>query len=263
MSVDWPEKELDLWDLVPEEDRVCAPAFVHMLSRGDVSDQLWVRQVCSRPWCAPCEQYRTWRMEHRITQYMDYHQPQRIWMMTKSIKNEFRLIDAFGGLHECNRRFTMYDNAPSWGVTKQVFCWIATYEITYSERTGYHLHQHALIGTRGEDIPYGDWHNLWDTAAGYGAQLHFKELYDRKGAIAYISKYISKGCWGGLSRGRAYMVRSVLSGRNRIVTKHGTAVSGPDFPRFYLCCLPSDKRCASGLGGWDSPTEFVDEEGKS
>ncbi len=254
--MDWPESEMSLWDLVPKEERVCQPSFVHMLHRGDVSDQLWIRQVCRRPWCGPCEQIRAWRLQHRIKTYVDYHKPLNVWLVTKSVKNDMRLVDAFSALHLANMNFTRYCRRQTVDPLEPVTCWIATYEITYSVVTGYNLHQHALVGTHKGHLDYARWHLLWDQAAGYHAHLNFVPVWDSERAAVYIGKYIAKGCWGGLSRGRAYKLRYILSHRNRIVTKHGTAVAN-DFPRFYLCCIPTDKRCASGLGGWD-PIEPVE-----
>ncbi len=250
--MDWPEHELSLWDLVPIEERECVPSFVHMLSRADVSEQLYVRQVCRRHWCGPCEQIRAWRIQHRIKRYLEYHQPQTVWLVTKSVKNDMRLKDAFRSLHTVNHDFLVYCRRNTPDPLDVVTCWIGTYEITYDVVTGYNLHQHALVGTHdGDKLDYALWHTLWDKAAHYPAHLNFVRVWDRERAAVYIGKYIAKGCWGGLSRGRAYMLRNTLSYRNRIVTKHGTAVT-VDFPRFYMCCLPRDKHCASGLGGWDT-----------
>ncbi len=248
--MDWPDPELTLWGLVPEEERECHASFVHVLSRAAVEDQLWIRQVCSRHWCSPCEQLRSWRMEHRINKYMECHQPGTVWMITRSVRNDYSLQRAFDDLHEANRRFYLYCKRRRYNPWAPIYCWIATYEIKYDPFTGYNLHQHLLVGTRNEMLDYPALHDVWDTAAGYRAHLNFKPVWDFAGAARYISKYISKGCWGGLSRGRAYLVRETLKGRNRITTKHGTAVA-TDFPRFYLCCFPPDKMCHTGMGAWD------------
>lgn len=248
---------MTLWDLVPEEERECQLRFIHLLSRGDVSEQLHVPQACARPWCGKCESIRVWRIRHRIHKYLEHHRPMRSWLVTKSVKNEFRLRDAFTYLHYTNNRWTTLCRRLENNPLKVVTCWIATYEITWKQSTGYHLHQHAVVGTNGERLDYALMHILWNKAAGYKAQLDFRQIGDVRGAVDYISKYISKGCWGGLSRGRAYQMRDTLFGRNRVVCKHGTAVR-EHIAKFYVCCMPPDKTCVS-WGAWDPPST---EEGR-
>ncbi len=252
--MEWPEEELTLWDLVPEEERICEASYVHLLSRSDVAEQCHVRSVCSHPWCAPCEEIRVWRLQNKIKRYLEYHSPERVWMVTKSVRNTFRLSDAFRNLHLCNNKFTTACRRAPDNPLSVISCWIATYEITFSLKTGYHLHQHALMGTNGEKLDYAVWHRLWDQAAMYKAQLHFVQVREVESAANYVGKYISKGTWGGLSRGRAYLVGDTLYGRNRIVTKQGSSLPRR-FPRFYLCCFPPDKYCCSMMGGWDPDKE--------
>ncbi len=252
--MDWPDHELTLWDLVPDDERECQLGVIHLLSRADVADQIFVPQICSRPWCGKCEVLRIWRLRHRIFKYLEHHRPVRLWMVTRSVRNDFRLIDAFADLHRANKQYLWWNRRIENNPEGRIFCWIGTYEITYSLSTGYNLHQHRIVGTNGLGLDYTLMHTLWDKAAGYHAQLNFKKIDDVPGAIDYISKYIAKGCWGGLSRGRAYQVRETLRGRNRIMCKHGTAVS-PRMATFYVCCLAEDKNCVS-WGAWDpSSTE--------
>ncbi len=260
--IGWPESELSLWDLVPEEERECIPGFAHLISRGMVEDQVFIRQVCSRPWCSPCESHRTWRLQQKIKRYLDYHKPDKVYLVTKSVRNDHSLKRAFDDLHAANDRFRLYATRALYDPRVPVVCWIATYEITYSLETGYNLHQHALMGTAGfEQLDYAEWHRLWDMASMHGhAHLNFVPVWHRDRAAVYISKYIAKGCWGGLSRGRAYMVRSTLFGRNRIISKHGTAVD-IRLPRYFICCIPPDKTQCVG-DGWDTTDDF-DERGDS
>ncbi len=255
------EYELTLWDLVPVEDRVCAMGSVHLLNRLKPSDQIYVRSVCSNPWCPGCEPVRVWRIRHRITKYFQYYNPPRQWLLTRSVRNEFRLIDAFATLRETNRGFRDKCNKYREGNPFDVVShWMGTYEITFSLKKGYNLHQHLILSTQGENIDYGLVHTLWDRAAGYRAHTNFIKLNDVPHAINYISKYIAKGTWGGLSRGRAWLNRGTLKGRNRVITKHGTAL-GARSPMYYLCCIAPDKHCVSSTGGWDLPRALTPKKG--
>ncbi len=240
--------ELSLWDLVPIEERVCANGFAHLLDIMDPSTQLWVKSVCSRPWCEPCEYVRVLRIRQRISHYFGYHRPRHLWMVTRSVKNHWSLRVSFRHLHETNRRFVIYDKRlekPQWC---RIPYWVGTYEITHGDN-GYNLHEHLIVGTDYPKIDYELLRALWGQAAGYSAMMHFVKLNDCEHAVNYIAKYIAKGCWGGLSRGRAYLVKETLKGRNRLVRKRGT-VPAAIVKGFCICCIGVQRNRCDGMG-WD------------
>ncbi len=243
------EFERSLFDLVPAEDRVCANGFVHLLRIMDPAEQLWVKSCCSRQWCEPCEYVRVMRMRQRITHYLNFHNPRHLWMVTRSIRNHWSLAVCFDQLQTVNRHFVIADSRLNEPVWRNIPYWVGTYEITYGN-SGYNLHEHLIVGSNNGKIDYEMLRSLWARAAGYKAMMHFVKLNDTEHAVNYIAKYIAKGCWGGLSRGRAYLVRDTLRGKNRLVRKRGTVPSMVE-RGFCLCCMGVDRNRCDGMG-WES-----------
>ncbi len=214
---------------------------------GPPFEDLWVKMLCSRPWCLPCGDIRIWRMRLKIHKYLKYHNKKNLWLWTRSVRNEGRLVDAFRTLHECNQRFnTEVKDRPEHAYHK-VETSIGTYEITYNYYRGYNLHQHIILGSDVDRIEYGYLRQKWNEAAGYKAVGDFVKI--KFGGVAagnYLVKYISKGIWGGLTPERAYLVKDTLFRRNRITTKRGTAP--PLTTKGYcFCCHAIEGDCVRGL----------------
>jgi len=185
-------------------------------------------------------------MRDKIIRYLEHYRESGDWFfVTRSIRNDMSLQEAFNDLRVAQNRFTVYardEKRHPWNNTK---AWIAVSEITYSSRTGYNLHQHALVSFSRKRRK--GWkrslYDTWNKSAGYSAVFNIQELIDPERAAAYISKYMSKATWGGLSRGRSYLCRDTLKGRNRITRKRGTG--SPKLKSdFILCCLPPSDYCS-------------------
>ncbi len=255
MKEDFTPSENSMWDLVPKEERQCEQSYVHVMGRFDPSVQIWVRSVCSRPWCDRCESTRLWRMRNRISEYVSHHRDRgditavvNWWFLTRSVANSASVGYAFEEFRQAKRTFHRNQLRDEKHPFNRISAWIGVHEMTYNIRTGYNLHQHMLVGSQAH-IPRIDYEVLrtkWSTSAGYPAMSHITRMNSVVGSIAYLTKYISKGTWGGLSRGRAYRIREVLKGKNRFTSKRGTSVPKRDRPVYVLCCISRhDNQCVN------------------
>ncbi len=239
--MEWDIPEQSLWDLVPQWEREPDHAFVHLLAWRDPRYQYWIPGACSRPWCDPCERQRLGRYRNRIEKYISYHEDRGLskwWFLTRSIRNSHNPWAAFNEFIAVRKLFQAHvfrDTHPF----HLVRAWVAMSEMTYSMRTGYNLHQHMLLGTKKwSDLNKEDLHGEWTKAAGRTSMSHLKRMHNRVGAVAYVTKYISKGSWGGISRGRVYLIRDELKGRNRIQFMPRTLPPKDPPSGFMLCCIP-------------------------
>ncbi len=238
----------NLEDLIPEEEKDCNLEWIHLFNSAliDPVNDIFVKQHCWKPWCRSCERARVWRLRDRILSYIGEYKEGGVWyFVTRSVRNDLNLKTAFVDLRLAQQKFAddfKDDKENPWN---SVSAWIGVNEITYSPITGYNLHQHMLVGVAVSWTPTCVYHleDAWSRAAGYSAHFNVKRMYDADRAAAYIAKYMSKSTWGGLSRGRSYICRNTLKGRNRIGCKRGTALK--KMPRGYLlCCLPPVDDCA-------------------
>ncbi len=145
-----------------------------------------------------------------------------------------------------------------------VHAWIGAVECTFNSGEGYNVHQHMLIGSRAERISYVRIRELWDRIGFLlcgtdRSMTHITPMTHDKGATGYIAKYISKGTWGGLSRGRAYAHRNVLMGKNRIGRMRGTSRgTGVTAPVYALCCISGATQRCDNPSVSDPPDFLVD-----
>ncbi len=250
-TVDWSVPEMDLWDLVPEWLREHDVEYIHVLLSEDPKFQHWVRATCSRPWCAPCEEIRTWRFRKKVEDYIKFSMEERNiphwWFLTRSIQNRHDPQSAFTMFLEAKRRFHK-DTGRSWHPFTEIKAWIAAVECTYSAGAGYNVHQHMLVGSftkpirRFRIVEY--WNKIgYDLTGASLSMTHVAPLRSRDHAVNYIAKYISKGTWGGLSRGRAFMIHSVLKGRNRFLTMPRTNPPKRVTEGIIYCCQARRGHC--------------------
>ncbi len=243
-------KKQDLEDLIPRDLRECEFGYIHVFDGNDPQIECWVKSTCCRPWCEPCEIRRVCKLKQKIVKYLDWnHFPNaQLMIVTRSVQNDSALVAAFNSLRSAQVAFAKQRVRDKRHPLRKAKAWIATTEITYSAAKGYNVHEHMIwITVRGftpTQLRY--LHRCWDRAAGFeGAHINVCPIFDTTHAANYIAKYLTKGVWGGLSRGRAYLVRAALRGRNRIQSKRGTLapkiVSG-----FCFCCQTS---YASGCDG--------------
>ncbi len=246
--MDEVKREQHLSDMIPLEDRPCLTDYVHVHDRMDpTGENHWVKSVCSRPWCLPCDKIRVWRLQRKIEKYLDWDPQKHLWIITRSVRNEPELVASFNTLRTAQVAFAKQVKAVGHPF-RLAKIWVATTEITHSLTEGYNVHEHMIWGTQSSRIDFGEMHKWWDRAAGFeGAHINIVKVHNSRHASNYIAKYLSKGVWGGLSSGRAYLVRAALKGRNRINTKRGTLV--PKLPsRFCLCCFTSSEGQCNGEG---------------
>ncbi len=244
--VEWTIPELSLWDFVPTWMRECDQSFVHVLVSNDPRYQWWVRAICARPWCDPCERVRLWRFRDRIAKYINWSVTRGIshwWFVTRSVRNSHNARVAFLEFNQTKSEFHRKISRSShpWS---DVDAWIGVQELTYNPGSGYNLHQHMLIGQKGHRHRQKESRKVWSRAAPLRpdgsvqqSMYHCVPMNNIVGAIAYVTKYISKGTWGGLSRGRTYLIRRTLKGRNRIqmMARTGPPVGEP--LGMIMCCI--------------------------
>ncbi len=221
-----------------------------MFDRWDpTSVNLWVKSVCSRPWCLFCEPVKVWRLKRKIEKYLKWNSPRHLWIITRSVRNEPELVAAFNTLRAAQVAFAKSSKPKAkTHPFRHAKFWIATTEITHSHREGYNVHEHMIWGTNHSFMDFDDFHLWWDRAAGFeGSHINVVKVRDARHAVNYVAKYLSKGVWGGLSSGRAYLLRDALKGRNRINTKRGTLV--PKIQSEYcLCCFTDGADQCNGEG---------------
>ncbi len=250
--------ETSLEDLIPEDLRECEFGYIHVFDAFEPTVECWVKSTCCRPWCRPCEARRVWKLQQKIKKYLDHNSGGHcLWILTRSVRNDSALVPAFNSLRAAQVAWAKQSVREKSHPLRDAVAWIATTEIKYSAGTGYNVHEHMVWVTPIRRLTFTKYHETWDRAAGFGgAHINLKPVTDPKHAANYIAKYLSKGTWGGLSRGRAYLVREALRGRNRIQSKRGTlppkAVSG-----FCFCCVTSTASGCDGEGerpwAWDPP----------
>ncbi len=196
-------------------------------------------------------------MSNRIGKYVDHHQAEGVdnwWFLTRSVKNHWSLLTAFRSLRENQRRFHSNSNRRSHPFNR-VEAYVGVTEITHTAKNGYNVHQHMLLGSRETKLDYSAIHDRWNSVTKfitavempYKAHINIKRMDQEKGAIRYMTKYISKGSWGGMSRGRVYMERNSLKGRNRIRFMRNTlpkVLTKALDPFFIMCCQSEGKNCA-------------------
>ncbi len=242
MDLDWDIPELTLWDRVPASERICDAAYVHLIAYTDPKYQYWLKAVCGRPWCSKCEKMRLWRYRNRIASYVKFQRDvgtNHWWFLTRSIRNSHNPRIAFEEFLSVKRKFHNH-RAQAWHPFNRVTAWVGMLEITFSRGEGYNLHQHLLLGThRKNDVSRVRIVQRWDNCGPTASSMtHLKRMTQAVGAIAYLTKYISKGTWGGLSRGRAYEIRASLKGRNRFQVMPATAPPREGATGFVICCSP-------------------------
>ncbi len=233
----------DLSDLIPLEERSCEQPYVHVIG-FEPDDEVFVKSICSRPWCLPCESIRVWRLKRKIMKYLEYHNPRNLWIVTRSTKNRPEFVASINLLRSAQVAFSKQATKKETHPFNKAQCWIATTEVTHDLLTGYNVHEHMIWGTESSRLDFEKLHLWWDRACGFrGAHLNVVQVNDSNHGINYIAKYLSDGIWGGLSVGRAYQIRNALKGRNRVNSKRGTVPK--KIPSGYnLCCFAiTDHEC--------------------
>ncbi len=237
----------DISGFIPEEDEQCEFSYVHVFNGSSLDGDLYIPNVCWKPWHRKCEAIRVNRMRWKIIKYMEYYDnPKSHWyFVTRSVRNDYELKTAFVDLRLAQQKFTSFQRDNQSHPFNVVTAWVSVTEITWKPKTGYNVHQHMLVQSEKEwgSSQIATLRDYWSRSAGYPAHFNSQPAEDPERAAAYLAKYMSKSCWGGLSRGRAYLVQDTLKGRNRINMKRRTVV-----PKiilgFLLCCLSPTKHCA-------------------
>ncbi len=195
----------------------------------------------------PCEKLKMLRFRAKIHRYLNQYNPPHLWLLTRSVRNNQELKDAFDKLHFAVKRLTDANKNNAKNEHNKITHYIGTYEVKHKLDKGWNVHQHLIIGSEHDHLDYKKCHVEWNFAAGYEAHWNCEKItYGVGGAINYISAYISKGIWGGLSPEMAYWNRNDLFGRHRIRTKQGTAVNKPVDPLRCYCCRTLYRDCVFG-----------------
>lgn len=256
-----------LSDLIPEEEEQCEIEYVHVFIADTLDGDLFLPNYCWKPWHRLCERYRVDRMRVRIMKYLEfYHEDWCEWFfITRSVRNDQNLHLAFDDLRDCQKRFSDFEKDNADHPFNMSRYWVSVTEVTHSVKTGYNVHQHMLVRFPKGYLKEGQISYIrdsWSKSAGYQAHFNIRPMGDSVRAAEYLSKYMSKTCWGGLSRGRAYRIRNTLKGRNRINCKRGTVLMKPKLG-YYLCCLPPKEYCSHPSmvippkrGGHDGSSQF-------
>ncbi len=227
---------------------VCPKEVAHTFRLLEPWDDRWVRISCGRPWCVRCEGLKMARFRLKIHRYLTHWTPSHLWLLTRSVRNSYSIKVGFDSLHETVKRLTEQKKKKSSHLEHdKITHFIGTYEVKHKLDTGFNVHQHYIIGTEHDRLDYKALHSEWNKAAGYQAHLNVEKIdYGIGGAINYISAYISKGIWGGLTPEMAYWNQSQLFGRHRIRTKQKTAVVPVLDPLRCFCCKTEYSSCNQG-----------------
>lgn len=237
-----------LLERIPKDLRECESGYIHVFDGFEAEGDVWIKSACSRPWCRQCEPIRVWRLQRKIMKYLDWHSAgyKHLWIVTRSVRNESTLESSFNTLRAAQVAFAKQSVREKSHPLRVAAVWIATTEITFSHRTGWNVHEHMIWGTQSSRMDFGKFHETWDRAAGFGgAHINIVKLDNSRHAANYVAKYLSKGVWGGLSSGRAYLVRDALKGRNRIQSKRGTVPPKDQGPNVF-CCVASTANACNG-----------------
>ncbi len=239
------EQKQALSDIIPWYDLDCPAGYVHVFDYLEPTDEVWVPQACSRPWCLRCEPIRVHRLGRKLRAYLEGN-PGKLWLVTRSVRNCPALTAAFNTLRYTQKRFNILaaDRRLKTHPFRVAKAWVAVTEITHDLSTGFNVHEHMLwVTDQGVRLDYAELHHYWDKAAGYPAQLNVVELRSIHGGVSYVAKYLSKGIWGGLSSGRAYLNRVALKGRNRINSKRGTIPKRLRTGKVFCCTAECSQEC--------------------
>ncbi len=226
---------------------VCPKDVVHTFRMLEPWDDKWVKVGCGRPWCVPCEALKMARFRAKIHRYLNHWEPPYLWLLTRSNKNAQHLPYAFDKLHSAVKQLAQQNKTAVKTEHNKISHYIGTYEVKHALDTGFNVHQHLIIGTEHDYLDFQQLHKEWDLASGYKAHLDVRQIrHGIGGAISYITAYISKGIWGGLSTEMAYWQRKALFGRHRIRTKLRTAVFLRVDPLRCFCCKTEYRNCNQG-----------------
>ncbi len=245
-----PEEVREAW----KRDN-CYAAYVHLIWKQTPWVQTYVRSKCSHPWCVPCDKLRRNALLRKIIDYIEWWNHKGVktwWFLTRSIRNERDASQAFKTFSENRRSFHNRSGRKDHPWNK-VPAWIGVQEITHNDQTGYNVHQHMLVAKPLKGVV--DWKatkDRWEAPLSYEAMTHVKLMDQSRGAVAYLSKYMSKAdvLWGGLPVGHSLLYSDVLKGRNRINCMRGT--KPPKFRPygFDLCCCPPEMICNRAQDGY-------------
>lgn len=120
--------------------------------------------------------------------------------------------------------------------------WVGMMEVK-SGTGGWNVHEHLLIFGFGQRLDYAGWQRDWKRAANDPA-AHIDLRQVGPAAVRYVTNYLSKGIWGGLTSIQARIHTTVLRGRRQLRRKRGSAV--PPTPKGYQKCC-TDR----GSDGWN------------
>ncbi len=225
----------------------CVAGAVHSFRMFEPWEDVFTKVTCGRPWCDRCETLKMWRFRKKIHIYLNYHKPKFLWMLTRSTVNMQHLKDGFDDLHKAIRRLSYGMKDYRDYEHNKINHYIGTYEVKHKIVEGFNVHQHLILGTDVARLDYKKLHAEWDAAVGYAAHLDVQIVnHGVGGAINYITAYISKGLWGGLSAQMAYWNRSILFGRHRIRTKQKTVPPRTVDPVRCYCCSSDWRSCNAG-----------------
>lgn len=221
------------------------PTKVHLV--GPDSASIWVNPTCSLPWCPDCEPSRCNRIRMKIGRWINHWQPENLFMVTISTKPGWTFNSTWNKFNGAKRNLRKSD---TW---REHVRYMGVNEIKRTSGGQFNLHQHRLIQTSGPWLPFKEMGAAWKKAAGRN-DAHFQVarnpdtgdyLISPEAAKAYLSKYLSKDFWGGLSRLQAFRFATGLRNRHRTETSHGSHV--PNESEYVICCSDPDRFCNQGF----------------
>lgn len=178
----------------------------------------------------------------------------RTWMLTRSVRNSDDIYKADYDLKKARERFRNHSRQGKeheqhpWLDVKD---WVGVTEIKRSSgRDGWNIHDHILISSETDRLPYSDWHRSWKRAAHDGA-AHLDLQRVEGDAISYMAAYLSKGLWGGMTQDQAYWHRDFLRGRRFLRRKRGSSPNQVIPTGWSQCCLPDEDGDCGLAGLWD------------
>ncbi len=211
--------------------------------------ETWVPLQCNQPHCTDCWQRRMVRARDSMrAQTLSW--TGNSWLLTRSLMNQPSFDDGYYALTKAIERWRK-NPTPD---TMCVHEWIAVWEVKKG-RNGWNWHEHRLMWCPEEDrLDYSWWQKCWKLAA-QDRRAHLDLQLVQSCAVGYLTSYMSKGLWGGLSIQQAWMNRGFLKGRRFLRRSRGSAPDMRLAPKWKQCCMPNAEFTCDIEEIWRTPVE--------
>jgi len=223
--------ETEIWIYWSMGQIDCPVGYTHLVRKG-TNEEVYVPRGCNWQACERCWADRMRRnRESMRAQVVTWTAIP--WMLTRSVGNDPSLAYAFVDLEREMANWKKAAQRDDDHPHNSILDWVAVWETT-NRGKGYNLHEHRLIEMKEDWLEFEDWQENWNG--------HLDLQLIEHDATNYMTKYLTKGLWGGLTVEQAEANAPFLKGRRFMRRKRGSApVRGP--AEYEKCCLPTDQKC--------------------